>query len=216
MRVIAVNGSPHPQGNTYLAIRMVFAPLEEAGIETEILQIGGRPVQGCIGCGSCLKGGGRCVLGDDAFLSWADQIDAADGLVLASPSYYGGMTGQFKCFLDRLFYQSRRTGAFRHKAGVSVCTLRRTGALSTIDQLNRFFFSSEMFLVPSPGPCAIHGSTPGEVLEDAEGAYILRQTGRNMAWLLKMKEASKEAVPPPVPEKKVYMNFIRKETASPR
>ena len=211
MKVVAVNGSPHPRGNTYLAIRMVLGPLEAEGIETEILDVGGRPVHGCAGCSKCLKNGGRCVLGDEEFLSWSERIEAADGLILASPSYYGGMTGSLKCFLDRLFYQSRRTGAFRHKIGASLCTLRRAGSLTTVNQLNRFLFASEMILAPSSGPGIIHGSLPGEALEDAEGANALRQTGRNMAWLLKMKEATKETVPPPAPEKRVYMNFIRKE-----
>lgn len=210
MKVIAINGSPRPKGNTYLAIRRVFDTLEAEGIETEVLQVGGRPVLGCIACNRCVKEG-RCTLPDEEFEALAQKIYDCDGLILAAPVYYGSMPGVMKTFLDRFFYQNRSNDRMRHKVGASAAILRRSGGRTTLNDLNHYFYSSEMLAVPTPGPNVIHGALPGEALQDKEGMDILQTIGKNMVWLLKMKEATKETVPPPPFKERVRMNFIRPE-----
>lgn len=208
MKVIAINGSPHAEGNTALAIRTVFAVLEEAGIETEILQIGGANIVGCRGCGACLKIG-RCVFADEQFDHWVEEINRADGVLLASPVYYGNVTGGMKAFLDRFFYQNRRHGNMRLKVGASLAVTRRSGAVPTVITLDRYLQGAEMILVPNASPNIAFGNKPGEVLLDEEGQDSLRRLGRNMTWLLKTLETAREQVPQPPRERRKFMNFIR-------
>jgi len=208
MNVIALNGSPHHRSNTYLAIRTVLGEVEAEGIETQILQVGSHPVTGCIACSKCFKEG-HCVVPDEQFEEWAQILYQADGVLLAAPAYYGSIPGVMKTFLDRFFYQARSRARMRHKVGASIAVLRRSGGLTTLDDLTRYFYGSEMLFTPTPCPDIIHGSVPDEVLRDAEGMDALQKMGRNMAWLLKMKEATKDAVPPPPYKERVFMNFIR-------
>lgn len=210
MKVVALNGSPHQNGNTALAIQTVFAPLQEAGIETEILEIGSHPVQGCMGCGRCFKDG-HCVFADERFTQYVEKIYAADGILLASPVYYGSMTGSMKSFLDRFFYQNRRKTVMRYKVGASLAVMRRSGGPATIDAMNRYIIGTEMLLVPSCAPNMAFGSLPGEILQDAEGMDALSKLGRNMRWVLQAKAGN--GTEPPAYEKRVFMNFIRKENA---
>lgn len=210
MKVIAVNGSPRPEGNTRLVIEEFRGYLEGEGIRSEILQAGSSPVRGCTGCNGCVRER-RCVLPDGLFHEWAEEIYAADGLFIAAPVYYGSMTGQLKSFLDRLFYQDRLKGGMRHKVGGAVAILRRSGGLTTLDDLYHYFFSAEMLVAPGVGANLLHGSSPGEARGDIEGLDGLGKLARNMAWLLRMKEATRESVPPPPYERRKFMNFIRPE-----
>lgn len=205
MKVIAINGSPKPQGNTYLSLKTVCDELELQGIETEIIHVGNMEIKGCISCQQCKEG--HCRFNDDKLREIADKVHAADGLLLGSPVYYASIAGTMKCFLDRLFYANH--GRMRLKVGASVATLRRSGGVTTFDQLNNYFLISEMIVAPSYYWNAIHGGKPGEVLQDAEGISVLNNLANNMAWLLKMKEYSKEVHPAPTPVKRSYTNFIR-------
>ena len=205
MKVIGINGSPNADGNTYLTIEAFFKELHENGVETEILHIGDKPVPGCIACRGCAETG-VCAISDDLFKEQSAKILAADGLFLAAPVYFGTMPGQMKSFLDRFFFQCIQTGRMRHKVGASAAILRRTGGYTTIDDLNRFIFSGEMISV---GQCIIHGAVQGEVMQDTEGLSIVRRIARDMAWVLKMKEATKDQIAPPLYVSRQRMNFIR-------
>jgi multimeric flavodoxin WrbA len=208
MKVIAINGSPHASGNTYHALRVILTELEKNGIDSEILPVGSNPVRNCIGCDGCIKAQ-HCVLPDEQFNDWVEKIYSAEGFIIASPVYFYSMPGQLKTFLDRLFYQDRRKGGLRRKVGAAAVVQRRIGGCTTLDDLNRFLFAAGMLIAPAVSANAVYGSTPGEVLEDIEGIDILGKLGRNMAWLLKMLDATRDTVPPPPYEKRVFMNFIR-------
>ena len=211
MKVLAFNGSPHGEGNTWHAIKLVTAELEKEGIETEIIQVGHKVIRGCIACGQCAKNRNeQCVLSGDEVNDWIQKMKAADGILIASPVHYAAIAGTMKSFLDRAFYVSGVNGGLlRHKVGASVVAVRRSGGLPTFDQLNNFLNYAEMLIPTSNYWNVIHGRSPGEVLRDDEGTQIMRVLGRNMAWLLKLVEYGKGVVTPPEKEAKTYMSFIR-------
>jgi len=207
MKVIALNGSPNREGNTFLALQAACRRLEECGIETEILQVGSLPPMMCHACGACGKIG-RCAHMSAEALAMTEKIYAADGVLVGSPVYYASMAGGLKGFLDCLFFQAH--GRMRHKVGASVAVLRRSGGISTFDEINRYFLISEMLIAPSYYWNVVHGCTPGEVLQDAEGLSILQNLAQNMAWMLQMKAQTAETLPPPAPFRPHHStNFIR-------
>lgn len=205
MKVIALNGSPKPKGNTYLSLKTVCDGLEKENIETEIIHVGNMDIKGCISCARCKDG--HCVHSDAAFREIVEKIYAADGLILGSPVYYSGIAGTFKCFLDRLFYASK--GKLRHKIGTTIAIPRRSGGVSTFDQLNHYLLISEMITTPSYYWNVIHGGAPGEIVKDLEGMSVLNNVAQNMAWLIKMKESTKETLPAPDAYPRSWTNFIR-------
>lgn len=209
MKVIAFNGSPKKEGNTYHALRIVANELEREGIEVEIVHVGNQVIRGCIGCNSCAKNPKEmCVFGDDLVNSSIEKVREADGVLFGAPVHYAGIPGTMKSFMDRLFYVASK-GALRHKVAAPVVAVRRSGGVTTIDQLNHFINYAEM-LVPSTHYWnVIHGTKPGEVLEDPEGVQIMSVLGKNMAWLLKLVKEGKENIPAPEKDSKIYTNFIR-------
>lgn len=211
MKVVAINGSPKKEGNTYHAIRMVAAELEKAGIETEIVHIGNKAIQGCIACGQCAKNRNeRCVLPGDEVNNALQKMKQADGIILGTPVHYAAIGGTMKSFLDRAFYVAgSNDGMLRHKVGAAVVAVRRSGGVPTFDQLNNFLHYAEMLVPSSNYWNVIHGRLPGEVAQDEEGLQIMRMLGKNMAWLLKLVEHGKGAVAEPEAEAKTFMNFIR-------
>jgi multimeric flavodoxin WrbA len=211
MKVVAINGSPKKEGNTYHALRMVGTQLEENGIDFEIIHIGNKEVRGCLACGNCAKNKDeKCTTTGDNLNEWIQSMKNADGIILASPVYYAGIAGTMKCFLDRAFYVSGSNGGlFRHKVGAAVVVVRRTGGSVTFDSLNHYLTYSEMILATSNYWNIIHGRTPGEVEQDYEGAQIMNVLGNKMAWLLKMREQTRDTLPAPVAVKKVMTSFIR-------
>jgi multimeric flavodoxin WrbA len=205
MKVIAINGSPKPKGNTYLALKTACDELEKQNIETEIIQVGHMDIKGCISCNRCKEG--HCVFSDEKLREIVDKVHAADAVLLGSPVYYASIAGTMKCFLDRLFYPSQ--GRMRLKVGASVAVLRRSGGVTTFDQLNNYFLISEMMIAPSYYWNAVHGGAPGEILEDAEGICVLKNLANNMSWMINIKEYSKEAFPVPSPVERAWTNFVR-------
>lgn len=211
MKVVAFNGSPRKEGNTYNALKMVGQSLEAKGIEFEIVHVGGKAISGCLGCGGCARNKNeKCVIEGDSVNEYIQKMKEADGIILGSPVHYAGIAGTMKSFLDRAFYVSGMNGnMLRHKVGASVAAVRRSGGVTTFEQLNNYLLYSEMFLPTTNYWNVIHGARAGEVTQDVEGVQIMNVLGENMAYLLAMKEATKGLVEPPVQSKKAYMNFIR-------
>lgn len=208
MKVIAINGSPKAEGNTYHALKIVTDELEKQGISTEIIHIGNKNIRGCIACGACQKNKNEKCIIEDEVNEALQKMKAADGIIIGSPVYYASTAGTMKCFLDRTFYvASANGGLFRHKVGASVVAVRRSGEVATFDHLNHYFTITEMFLASSNYWNVIHGRMPGEVLQDEEGVQIMRILGKNMAFLLKSVEQNKALLPER--EAKIMTNFIR-------
>ena len=211
MKVIAINGSPNEAGNTFQALSMVGKELKAAGIEFEILPIGHKMIHGCIACRKCVVNKDeKCSIKSDEMNDWIQIVKQADGLILGSPVYYSGVPGTMKSFLDRMFFVAGSNGnLFRHKVAAAVVAVRRTGGSAALDSLTHYLTYSEMILATSRYWNVIHGRTPGEALKDDEGAQIMRVLGKNMAWLLKMKEATAGKIIPPPKEEPVFTHFIR-------
>jgi len=211
MKVIAINGSPNKEGNTYHALKIIGSKLKENGIDLEIIHIGNKYIRGCIACGKCRENKDeKCAITTDSLNEWIQNIKAVDGLILASPVHYSGIPGTMKCFLDRAFYVSGSNGGlFRQKVATAIVVVRRTGGSATLDSLYHFLAYSEMILVTSNYWNVIHGRVAGEVIKDEEGVQIMEVVGNNMAWLLKMREQTKDKLPSPAPVQKVMTHFIR-------
>jgi multimeric flavodoxin WrbA len=212
MKVVAINGSPRAAGNTRFALGLVCAQLTAAGVESELVQVGHLPLHGCTGCGRCAKSRNeRCALADDGVNAMVAKMKAADGIVLGSPVYFAGIAGTMKCFLDRAFYVAGANGGlFRHKAGAAVVALRRSGAVTTFDQLNHYLLYAEMLVPTSNYWNALHGAAPGESAGDGEGVQVMEVLGRNLAWLLGLVDKGRQtSVIPPAAAAKVRTNFIR-------
>lgn len=208
MKVIAINGSPKAQGNTYHSLKIVTDQLEKEGISTEIIHVGNKNIQGCLACGWCYENKNeKCVINDEVN-EIIQKMKAADGIIIGSPVYYASMAGTMKCFLDRAFYVASASGGlFRHKVGAGVAAVRRSGGVATFDHLNHYFTITEMFVVPSNYWNVVHGRNPGEAMQDEEGVQTMRVLGKNMAFLLKSIAKNAEALPER--EAKIMMNFIR-------
>lgn len=206
MKVLLVNGSPHKEGCTYTALCEVKKVLEEYGIETEIVQLGVKPIAGCIGCGTCVKTG-KCFV-DDIVNEFVEKAKGADGFIFGSPVYYAGIAGQMSAFMDRVFYGKGKFFIGKPAAGIVSC--RRGGASAAFDQLNKYFMINNMPVVSSQYWNQVHGNNAEEVVQDIEGMQTMRTLGINMAWLLKCIEAGKKAgIELPKYEKKTLTNFIR-------
>lgn len=206
MKVLLVNGSPNEHGCTYTALREAADAIEKRGIETEILWLGKGEIPGCMGCGACAKLG-KCVR-NDIVNETAAKLGEYDALIVGSPVYYAAPNGQICAFLDRLFYSAG--GKLAGKPGAAVVSCRRGGATAAFDRLNKYFTINCMPIVSSNYWNQIHGNTPEEAKQDAEGLQTMRTLGENMAWLLQCIEAGRKAgVPAPEREPKIATNFIR-------
>lgn len=206
MKILVVNGSPHANGCTYTALCEVAAALEAEGIETEIFQVGTKPVSGCLGCGACIKTG-KCVI-DDVVNEFVEKAKEADGFVFGSPVHYAGASGAITSFMDRAFYG--KGSIYANKPAAAIVSCRRGGATAAFEQLNKYFTISNMPIVSSQYWNMVHGNTPDQVRQDLEGMQTMRTLGKNMVWLLKCIQAGKEAgIEPPAREPKVATNFIR-------
>lgn len=204
MKVLLINGSPRGKGNTYIALSEVAKALEANGVETEIVSIGAKAVQGCIACGRCAELG-RCVFNDELYNMVRMKLEEADGIVVGSPVYYAGPNGSLCALLDRLFFSAAELLRYKPAASVAVC--RRGGASATFDRLNKYFTINCMPIVSSQYWNSVHGLLPGEAVQDAEGLQTMRTLGNNMAWLLKSLKQGGE----PLPEREpgIMTNFVR-------
>ena len=181
MKILMLNGSPRPDGNTALALGEMEKIFHAEGLETELVQVGNRDIRGCIGCLSCAKTG-RCVF-DDLVNEIAPKFEACDGLVVGSPVYYAAPNATLTALLTRLFYSTPFDKTM--KVGAAVAAARRGGLSAAFDQLNKFFTISGMPVASSQYWNGVHGLRPGEAAGDAEGLQTMRTLARNMAFLVK-------------------------------
>ncbi len=205
MKVLMINGSPHAKGNTYIALHEMEKIFQKEGVETEILQIGNKPIRGCIACNSCSEKG-RCVF-DDAVNEAAPKFEECDGLVVASPVYYASANATLIAFLDRLFYSTSFDKTM--KVGAAVVAARRGGLSATFDELNKYFTICGMPVASSQYWNSIHGRAQGEAEQDGEGLQTMRTLARNMTFLMKSIALGKEKYGLPEQEPFSPTNFIR-------
>lgn len=210
MKVLLINGSPHQHGCTFEGLTVVSDALQEEGIQTDFFWLGNKPVGGCIGCYKCteLK---RCIFNDQVndFVTKAADYD---GFIFGSAVHYAGVSGNMKCFMDRVFFSAytRQDHPMMFKPAAAVISARRSGTTPALDQLYKYFLHDQMPVISSRYWNMVHGQTPEDVRKDAEGLQTMRALGRNMAWFLKLKEAGEKAgITPPVQEKRTPTNFIR-------
>lgn len=207
MKVLLINGSSRKEC-TYAALSKVAESLNDEGIETEIINLGGTPVRDCIGCKMCAKNGNaRCVFNDDIVNTIIEKAEESDGFIFGTPVYYAHPSGRILSVLDRAFYAGKK--AFEFKPGASIISARRGGTVASFDVLNKFFTINQMPIVSSTYWNNVHGNNKEEVLQDLEGMQTMYNLGKNMAWILKCIESGKQNnINKPV-NKTVKTNFIR-------
>lgn len=210
MKVLLVNGSPHKNGCTHMALSIVGKSLEKQGIQTDVFWIGNQPLTGCLGCGYCTKTG-KCRYDDrvNEFLTAAKDYD---GFVFGAPVHFGSAAASMSAFMDRAFFADHCADLhlFDLKPGAVIVSARRAGTTAALDQMNKYLLYAQMLIVSSRYWNMVHGQTPDQVLEDKEGVQIMDILGKNMAWVLKNIEAGKNAgVVPPEREERINTNFIR-------
>jgi len=187
MKVLAVNGSARKDGNTAILINYVLSELRSEGIDTEIVQLAGRKLHGCVACYKCWENkDGRCAVKNDPANELIEKMVDADGIILASPTYFGDVTPEMKALIDRAGFVAKANDfLFKYKVGAAIVAVRRAGAIHVFDTINHLFLSSQM-IVPGSSYWNIgFGREKGEVEKDEEGINTMKVLGRNMAWLLK-------------------------------
>ena len=208
MKVLMINGSSNEHGCTFTALSEVEKPLHEQGIETEIIQLGKQAYRDCIGCKACRELNNRCVFNDDIINQIIEKAEHADGFVFGSPVYFAHPSGRLLSVLNRLFYAGGKVFAF--KPAAAVVSARRAGTSAALDVINIYFTYARMPVVSSTYWNMVHGNTPEEVIQDKEGLQIMRNLGKNMAWLLNVIECSRrEGLPFPENEFEAKTNFVR-------
>ncbi len=205
MKVLMLNGSPRPNGNTAIALNEMKDIFVADGIETELIQVGQLDVRGCISCFSCRKTG-KCVF-DDIVNEIAPKFEAADGLVVGAPVYFASANGTLVNLLQRLFFSTSFDKTM--KVGAAVAAARRGGLTATYDELNKFFGITGMPIASGQYWNGIHGSAPGQAMEDPEGLQMMRTLARNMAFLMRSIALGKEQYGLPQREAAVSTNFVR-------
>ena len=211
-KILAFNGSPRKEGNTSLLIKSVFEELNKSEIETELIHVGKKQLQGCIACMKCWENkDGHCAMGNDSVNEYLDKIKESDGLILGSPVYCASLSAQIKAFMDRVSMVScANDHMLKRKVGAAVVAVRRAGAVFTFNTMNNFFTILQMVVVSSSYWNMGYCMDEGEVLKDTEGMQTMRNLGRNMAWILKSIKAGKEkGIQEPETKVEVLMNFIR-------
>lgn len=187
MKVLAINGSARVDGNTALMIKAVFEPLEQEGIETEMVQLAGQPLRGCLACMKCWENqDGKCVIKNDSLNEIVEKMVAADAIILGSPTYFADITAEMKALIDRSGMVTRANGnLLQRKIGAGVVAVRRGGSMHALQSLQNYFLINEMIIPGSSYWNIGYGRNIGEVSEDEEGMQTMKKLGENMAWLLR-------------------------------
>lgn len=205
MRVLILNGSPHKDGCTSTALKEVEKILNQEGIETQTLQIGNLEIRGCIACNYC-KEHKKCAF-DDVVNEAAKIFEQCDGLLIGSPVYYSGASGTLLSFLDRFFHSSYIKKSM--KVGAAILSSRRAGSTSALDEIYKYFGTSNMPIATSTYWNEVHGFTKEDVLNDKEGVQTMHNLARNMAFLMKSIELGKKEYGLPQIETGTFTNFMR-------
>ncbi|MDE6550937.1 MAG: flavodoxin family protein [Clostridia bacterium] len=207
MKVLLINGSPRANGCTFTALSEIAKTLNAENIETEIVQVGNKPLQDCIGCGGC-AGKGKCVFDGDIVNELIDKARGADGFVFGTPVYYAHPSGRILSVMDRLFYAAGKS--LSHKPAAVIASARRGGTTATLDTICKHLTINQMPVISSTYWNMVHGNTPQETMQDLEGMQTMRNLARNMAWIIKCIDAGKKAgVDKPNNETVIRTNFIR-------
>lgn len=207
MKVLLINGSPNAHGCTYTGLSEIAQTLQEEGVQAEIIQLGKKPISGCIACFKCRETQ-RCAI-KDKVNDFLDMAREADGFVFGSPVHYAAASGALTSFMDRAFFAAAKE-VFHLKPGTAIVSARRGGCASAFDQINKYFTISQMPVISGSYWNMIHGWTPDDVRKDEEGLLNMRVLARNMAWFLRCKEAgAKAGIALPVQEERVMTNFIQ-------
>lgn len=187
IKVIAINGSPRKNGNTSILISKVFSTLNESGIKTEEIQLAGNAVRGCTACYICKKEkNGKCVIQNDIVNLCIEKMKEADGIILASPTYFANVSAEMKAVIDRTGVVNRANDfMFRRKIGAAIVTARRAGQVTAFDAINHYFLSCQMSIAGASYWNMGIGKDIGDVESDSEGMENMKTLGENMAWLLK-------------------------------
>jgi len=191
LKVVAFNGSPRKEGNTASLIRHVLAELEKEEIETETVHIGGKSIHGCIACGKCYESKDqKCIIDKDIVNECIEKMLEADGIILASPTYFADLTPELKALIDRSGFVAKANGEmFKRKVGAAVVAVRRAGSIHAFDSINHFFTISQMIIPGSSYWNMGIGLAEGDVEKDEEGIRTMQTLGQNMGWLLKKLNA---------------------------
>jgi multimeric flavodoxin WrbA len=194
MKVVAFSGSARKDGNTAILVRHAFSELEKEGIETELVQLSGETIRGCTACYKCFATKDhRCAVSTetgDVVNSCIEKMVAADGIIIASPTYFADISAETKALVDRAGMVARaNANCYRRKVGAAVVAVRRAGAIHAFHSINNFFLISEMIIPGSSYWNIGIGRNIGEVEQDEEGMKTMTDLGRNMAWLLKKIKA---------------------------
>ena len=205
MKILMVNGSPHADGNTALALNEMKKIFDENGVEVNLLHVGNKVIRGCVACGSCFKTG-KCIF-KDIVNETAPLFEQADGLVVGSPVYYASANATLIAFLDRLFFSTHFDKTM--KVGASVVVSRRAGTTATFDELNKYFSICGMPIATSQYWNNVHGLNKGDAAQDAEGLQTMRTLARNMIFLIKSIELGKKNFGLPEKEEWIGTHFIR-------
>jgi multimeric flavodoxin WrbA len=187
MKVVAFNGSARKDGNTAIMVRQVFGELEKEGIETEMVQFSGQTIRGCTACYKCFGNKDqRCAVKTDIANDCIEKMLEADGIILASPTYFADVSAELKALIDRAgFVAKANKDMFARKVGAAVVAVRRGGSIHAFDSMNHFFLISQMIIPGSRYWNMSFGLEKGEVEKDDEGLRTMQILGQNMAWLLK-------------------------------
>lgn len=205
MKILMLNGSPHRNGNTMIALREMEKVFTAEGFETEIVQVGSMAVRGCIACNSCAKTG-RCVF-NDGVNELSEKFEQSSGLVIGAPVFYASANATLIAAVTRMFYSSRFDKTM--KVGAAVASARRGGLTAAFDEMNKFFTISGMPIASGQYWNGIHGGAPGDAEQDLEGLQMMRTLARNMSFLIKAISDAKEKYGLPEKEKHIFTNFIR-------
>jgi multimeric flavodoxin WrbA len=191
MKVVALNGSARKDGNTAIIINLVFDELKKEGIETEMIQLAGNPIAGCIACYKCFKNKNRrCSVEKDMLNDIIEKMLQADGIILGSPTYFSDVSSGMRAFIERCGFVARANDyMFKYKVGAGVVAVRRAGAIPAFNSIMLFLHYMQMMIPGSSYWNIAIGRDPGEVLKDDEGVQTMKTLGQNMAWLLKKVRA---------------------------
>ena len=205
MNVLIIDGSPHPNGGTDASARIFEKELTACGVTVEYVHVGALSIRGCIACYACKKTG-KCAIDNDPVNATVELMKKADGIVIASPVYYGGIAGTLKSFLDRAFFAG---SGFAFKVGAAVVISRREGGISTFHEINNYFNLAQIIIAPSRYWISVHGNNENELAQDKEGVQTLKTVARNMVWLMKAVAAAPSREIGENEEKRDVTNFIR-------